>query len=80
MPKRNPPQETEEEDPEPFELANSGTPPSSDDEIIMNRNGRGAIGGGAAPPVGGGAPPLQVVEVEFPLLEEEALSPWVEVA
>ena len=79
MPKRDPPQEPEEEDPKPFELANSGTPPSSDDEIIMNRNGGGAIGGGTAPPVGGGTPPLQVVEVEFPLLEEEVLSPQVEV-
>ena len=57
MPKRDPPQESGEEDTKPFELANSDTPPSSDDEIIMNRNGGGAVGGGGDPPVGGGGIP-----------------------
>ena len=50
MPKGHPSQEVGEEDTEPFELADSGTPPVSDDEIIMNRNvgGGGGLGGGPA--------------------------------
>ena len=73
MPKRLHLEESDEEDPESFELAHNSTPKVSKVDKRMNRN-PGGNGGGAAPQARGSAAPLQEVEVEI-FLQEGVLHP-----